>query len=136
MNHNYVLYNATSLSGVLYIWTHLNLQEILITFHNVVNAAIYPVSCWVCLLWPLWCLRLYSLIKNSVFHTIIPFRFDTVRFYLLCQIYLSLCISLVGTFLLFLLRVFITNLFKQAEAQQMYLISHLLCFQRLFFELV
>lgn len=29
----------------IYIWTHLNLQEILITFHNVVNAAIYPVSC-------------------------------------------------------------------------------------------
>ena len=32
-------------SSAVYIWTHLNLQEILITFHNVVNAAIYPVSC-------------------------------------------------------------------------------------------
>lgn len=46
-------------------------------------------------------------------------RFDTVRFYLLCQIFLSLRISMVGTFLLFLLRVFITNLFKQAEVQHL-----------------
>lgn len=30
--------------GGLYM-DHLNLQEILITFHNVVNAAIYPASC-------------------------------------------------------------------------------------------
>ena len=38
-------FNLSLVARFIYIWNHLNLQEILITFHNAVNAAIYPVSC-------------------------------------------------------------------------------------------